>query len=190
MPSVGRRNMDGMNRFCYFSLLRSVFLMLLALDGCSTGPPRDATSALGVSAVLAENLRPVPNSTRVFVFPVYSSSENRSFFETGARNASREARQTPTYNFSIDGRHVATFSEKQYIEVDLARGQYALEVEEVGWLGTSLRRAQAPASIGHPGEVIFIAIPTSASDMPLTTVDAGYGIQSINGREKAATVKL
>jgi hypothetical protein len=167
-----------------------VLIALLVLAACSSPgwePPQSATTP---SAASKENFRPISNETRVFVFALYNGSDNRSFFGTGAHNASREARQTPTYKLKVGGHDIATFSERQYIEMDLPPGQYSLEVEELGWLGTSLRRAAAPVSIANPGQVVFIAIPTSATEMAVRIVDADYGVESIDGREKATTEQL
>jgi hypothetical protein len=88
---------------------------------------------------------------------------------------------------NVDGHPVATFPDNQFIELDFQPGKYSLEVEELGWLDTSLKKATAPVSIGGPGQVVFIAIPTSASDMALRVVDSHYGMESVADREKAAT---
>jgi hypothetical protein len=167
-----------------------VFIALLVLASCSSPGWQPSQSTTRSSAASEENFRPISNEARAFVFALYNGSDNRSFFGTGAHNASREARQTPTYKVKVGGHDVATFSESQYIEMDLPPGQYSLEVEELGWLGTSLRRAAAPVSIANPGQVVFIALPTSATDMAVRIVDAGYGVESIDGREKATTAHL
>jgi hypothetical protein len=173
----------------YTLLIIRIFAMSVALAGCSNDTWHDATnqSETQISAATKENFQPINNLTRVFVFPVYSSSDNRSYFGTGAHNASREARQRPSYKLNVDGHPVATFPDNQFIELDLQPGKYSLEVEELGWLDTSLKKATAPVSIGGPGQVVFIAIPTSASDMALRVVDSHYGMESVADREKAAT---
>jgi hypothetical protein len=170
-------------------LIIRIFAMSVALAGCSNDPWHDATnqSETQISAATKEDFQPINNLTRVFVFPVYSNSDNRSYFGTGAHNASREARQKPSYKLNVDGHPVATFPDNKFIELDLQPGKYSLEVEELGWLDTSLKKATAPVNIGGPGQVVFIAIPTSASDMALRVVDSHYGMESVADREKAAT---
>jgi hypothetical protein len=159
-----------------------MFTVLLALAGCTAPLPSFPPSAAN------ETFERMSNATRVFVFPVYSAPANRAVFGTGEHNASREARQTPTYKFTVDGRDAATFTENQFIEIDLQPGTHSLEVQEYGWLGTLLRTARAtPISIDGPGQVVFIAIPTSASDIAFKMVDRDYGTVTIAGRGKGAT---
>jgi hypothetical protein len=183
-----RRRLGG-NLMTYTLLIIRIFAMSVALAGCSNDILHGATnqSETQLSGATKGNFRPINNLTRVFVFPVYSSSDNRVYFGTGAHNASREARQRPSYKLNVDGHPVATFPDNQFIELDLQPGKYSLEVEELGWLDTSLKKATAPVSIGGPGQVVFIAIPTSASDMALRVVDSHYGMESVADREKAGT---
>jgi hypothetical protein len=165
-----------------------MFVVLLALAGCAGSlPPSSSSDALSAAA-RKEKFQPISNVTRVFVFPVYSTAANRAFFGTGEHNASREGRQPPTYKLTVDGRDTATFTETQFIEMDLQPGAHSLVVQEYGWLGTLLRSARAaPVSIDGPGQVVFIAIPTSASDIAFKMVDRDYGTEMLAGREKAAT---
>jgi hypothetical protein len=159
-----------------------MFIVLLALADCSGALPSSPPSAAKA------NFEPISNVTRLFVFPVYSTAANRAVFGTGEHNASREARQTPTYKLTVDGRDTATFTETQFIEIDLQPGTHSLEVQEYGWLGTLLRSARAaPTIIDGPGQVVFIAIPTSASDIAFKMVDRDYGTATLASREKAAT---
>lgn len=159
-----------------------MFIVLLAITDCTGVLPSSPASTA------KENFEPIANVTRVFVFPVYSTAANRAVFGTGEHNASREARQTPNYKLTVDGRDTATFTETQFIEIDLQRGTHSLEVQEYGWLGTLLRSARAaPTIIDGPGQAVFIAIPTSASDIGFKMVDRDYGTATLANREKAAT---
>ena len=169
-----------------FPIIR-ILAVLLALAGCSNDTWRDATNPpeTRLSAVTEEKFQPITDITRVFVFPEYSSVGNSAYFQTRAHNISREASERPSYKLYVDGHHVATFSEQQYTEIDLPPGKYLLEVEEIGWLGTSLKKIPTSVSIGGPGQVVFIAIATSAPDMALKTVDIDYGMKSVADREKA-----
>lgn len=173
----------------YTLLIIRTLVVSLALAGCSNDTRRDATnpSETRLSAATEENFQPITNTTRVFVFPVYSSVGNSAYFQTGAHNISREARERPSYKLNVDGHQVTTFSENQFIEIDLPPGKYLLEVEEIGWLGTSLRKVTTPVSINGTGQVVFMAIPTSASDIALKMVDVDYGMKSVANREKAPT---
>ena len=165
-----------------------MFIVLFALADCTGTFPSSPPSAARPSAAAKEKFEPVSNVTRVFVFPVYSTAANRAFFGTGEHNASREGRQPPTYKLTVDGRDTATFTETQFIEMDLQPGTHSLAVQEYGWLGTLLRSARAaPVSIDGPGQVLFIAIPTSASDIAFKMVDRDYGTETLAGREKAVT---
>lgn len=164
-----------------------MMIMCLALAGCTATLPLSSPSGSSLSAASKENFQPIANTTRVFVFPIYSNTGNRAFFDTGAHNASREGRQTPTYKLNVDGHYVATISDRQFVEMDVSPGKYSLEVQELGWLGTLLRSARAPVNIAGLGQVVFIAIPTSASDIALRVVDAEYGTEKLADREKAAT---
>ena len=163
--------------------------MSLALVGCSNATWHGTTnqSETQLSADTKGDFQPITTLTRVFVFPVYSSSDSREHFGTGVHNASREARQRPSYKLNVDGHLVATFPDNQFIELDLQPGKYSLDVEEFGWLGTSLRKATAPVRISGPGQVVFVAIATSASDMAVRVVDSHYGMESVADREKAPT---
>ena len=160
------------------SIISAVSLLACAL------PAQRATQQVSAAG---GDFNPKPNMAKLFVFPEYSSTGNRAYFDTGAHNASREARQRPTYQLTVDGHYVATFSDTQFIEMNVRPGKYSLDVEERGWLDTSLGKATVPANIDSPGQIIFIAIPSSPAGIRLQMVDAHYGKERIAGLEKAAT---
>jgi hypothetical protein len=148
-------------------------------------PSESRSSESRSSAATVQNVNDTTNTARLVIFPVYNSVDTRAYFGTGAHNASREARQRPTYDLSVDGHHVATFLDNQFVEIDVRPGRHSLDVTEHGWLGTTLRSATLPANVDMR-QTIFIAIPSSTTEIALQTVDAHYGTEKISGREKVA----
>jgi hypothetical protein len=119
-----------------------------------------------------ESFHPMPGVTRVFFFAVYSSVADTSWFGT-------------THRVDVNGHYAGTFSDKQFLEWDTAPGNYTVDVYSYGWLGTLLKHTTSPATIGGPGQDVFVAVAESSESTTLNLVNAEYGIEQVSGRVAA-----
>jgi hypothetical protein len=135
--------------------------------------PAPSLSEATRSAATKEQFPPIPGVTRVFVFGIYSSFADKAFFGT-------------TYELNVNDHRIGTFSQSQFLEFHVTPGNYALEVREFGWLGTFLTSAGTTLRVNGSDEIVFVAIPTSSTNIGLEIVDADYGMQKVADRKRVA----
>lgn len=133
--------------------------------------PDPSLSDSNPTASIRERFKPVPNASTVFIFPIYSSEADKSWFGS-------------TYRLLISGSVAGTFLDNQYIEAHLTRGSYQIEIQQFGWLGTYLHNTTASMSVNGNGDVYFVAVPTSSFNISLQAVGSDYAIAKMADRMK------
>lgn len=118
-----------------------------------------------------EQFRVADNNAKIFFFASYDSFADKPWF--GEK-----------FKLYIDGRYVGEVSNSQYMEVDIASGNYAFDVEEYGWTGTLLHHSTAKGLI-PPGESTFLTQRIISNyNVALTSVDVNLGIKNIQSLTK------
>lgn len=144
-----------------------VAFFLLALSGCSP-----STRPVAVAPDL---FQPAQYNTKIFVFSHYDGALNVPLFGE-------------SFRLNVNGSLVGSFSNKQFMELEIPTGDYVFDAYQTDWMGDVVHQAKATVRIPNRGQLMFFAVVTHLDQsISLSLVSAEFGMTQVRQRAKAET---
>lgn len=92
---------------------------------------------------------------------------------------------TNVHRVDINSNYVGTFSDDEFVALQLPAGQYAIELYDYGWFGKLEDRQTWNFSFSGSGQPSFLALTDHSDSLSLAPVSADYGERAVNARKRA-----